>query len=182
MVEGENQKKTDEQPWITETPPAPPARSEKSQEERVEERVGELPPIGGPPPIPAKTDRSGNPPAKDSATSEETWGLLIHLSTLVGYTGLAFLGASVVAPLIIWILKKDGSAVLDEHGKEAINFNITVLIWTAALFVFGFLTLGFGFFLFPILGLYHVGFSVYAAVQANEGRSYRYPMTLRLIK
>lgn len=113
---------------------------------------------------------------------ERQWALFAHLSALLG--GLVtshFLGLGcLIGPLIIWLVKKDTMPFVDDQAKEALNFNITVAI---AAMVCGVLMLVLiGFVLLPLLALAWVVFIVIAAIKANEGEHYRYPLTLRLIK
>jgi hypothetical protein len=109
-----------------------------------------------------------------------TWAMLCHLSGLLGYT-LPALG-SILGPLIIWIVKKDEMPAVDEHGKEALNFNLSILIYsiivTAALIP----TLGFAFPLFGVLIVFHIVCVIVAALRANSGQMYRYPLTMRIIR
>ena len=97
--------------------------------------------------------------------------MLCHLLAI--FTG--FLG-----PLIIWLIKKDESSFVDDHGKEALNFQITVLI---AMIVSGLLTfICIGFVLMLIVWIVDMIFCIIAAVKASHGEAYRYPLTLRFVK
>jgi len=107
-----------------------------------------------------------------------------HLSALSGY----FVpGGNILGPLLIWQLKKDQFPILNEHGREAVNFHLSILIYLIgggiAAFVGTFFCIGF--LLFPALGVIAVAaliFSIIAGTKANEGIVYQYPMNLRLIK
>lgn len=98
----------------------------------------------------------------------------------------AFMGF--VGPLIIWLTKKDESAFVDDQGKEALNFQLTLLIAyfaTGALYVvIAFITCGIGSFLpIPlIVTVFQMVFGIMGAMKANEGEYYRYPFNIRLIK
>jgi uncharacterized Tic20 family protein len=106
---------------------------------------------------------------------ERTYSTFEHLSLLA-----AFAGFPIIPCLIMWLIKREQSVFVDDHGKEALNFQISLAIYTAA----GFLI----FWCFPlsillwtavaILGL--VGM-IQGAVAANHGRYYRYPATIRLL-
>jgi uncharacterized Tic20 family protein len=86
---------------------------------------------------------------------------------------------SVIGPLVIWLIKKDESAFVDDQGKEALNFQITMLIGYV---VSGALTMAvIGCVLLPIVLLVDLIFSIMAALEANKGVRYRYPFALRLI-
>lgn len=90
-----------------------------------------------------------------------------------------------LAPLIIWILKRGESAFLDDQGKEALNFQLTLFLVFALSIVFLFFTLGLGILVaIPIwaaLWILEVVFGIVAAIEAYGGKAYRYPLTLRLI-
>src|SRR6516165_5006693 len=85
-------------------------------------------------------------------TSEERqWGMFAHLSIVLAYAigGMLFLG-----PLIIWLIKKEQSKFVDDHGKEALNFSLNIMIAIVAGILFGFVTVGIGFLLVvPLLAV-----------------------------
>jgi uncharacterized Tic20 family protein len=104
---------------------------------------------------------------------ERTWGLLAHLSPLVaGLVALPFLG-----PLVVWLIKKDHSPFVEDQAKEALNFQIAVLI---AIAVCGLTCVGIV--LIPVVGVAGLIYSILAALEANKGVYYRYPYTLLLIQ
>lgn len=85
-----------------------------------------------------------------------------------------------LGPLIIWLIKKDQSAYINHHGKEVLNFQITVFI---AALISGLLTIVIiGCFLVPIVMICSIVFSIMGAIAANKGQWYRFPISLRLIK
>lgn len=119
------------------------------------------------------------PPATSGSPSaeERQWGMFAHLSTLIGII-IPF--GTLLGPLVVWLVKKDTMPFVDDQGKEALNFNITVFI---ALVVSGILTLVvIGLLLLVVVGIAWLVLSIMAALAANKGEAYRYPMTLRLIK
>lgn len=116
-------------------------------------------------------------PAPMSDSDVRMWAMLTHLSALTGlFTGVG----SVVAPLIIWQIQKDKSAYIDYHGKEAVNFQITMAIAFIISFFLVFVLIGA--FLIWILGVVWLVFTIIAAIKANNGEYYRYPLTIRFIK
>lgn len=119
------------------------------------------------------------PPAPMSPSDSDArmWAMLAHLSAL---TGMFTVIGSVVGPLIVWQIQKDKSAYVDYHGKEALNFQITMAIAFAVSFVLMFVLIGFV--LIWILGAVWLVFTIIAAVKANNGEYYRYPLTVRFIK
>lgn len=104
------------------------------------------------------------------SADEKTLGMLSHLLAI-------FFGF--LAPLIIWLVKKDESAWVAEQAKEALNFQITVFIGFVGCFILSFVFIGL--LLMPVLGIYNVVMLIIATIRANEGKAYRYPYTLRLI-
>lgn len=128
------------------------------------------------------------PPSGSPSAEEKQWGMFGHLSALTGVVtgGLGnFLG-----PLIVWQMKKDTLPFAADQAKEALNFNITLLIVGVVFGVIGAIftaiTLGLGAILVvPLalaLGVAWLVFTIMAAMKANDGVAYRYPLTIRLIK
>ena len=114
-----------------------------------------------------------------------TWAVLCHASALLGF--VFPIVAHVLGPLIVWQLKRTDLPEIDEHGKESLNFQISMLIYTAGLAVVCFILMFIlvGFLLLPLFGVLHLLnliFVIIASVKASEGKLYRYPMTIRLIK
>ena len=107
---------------------------------------------------------------------ERQWGMLAHLSGLIAsFFGLPFLG-----PLIVLLTKGKESAWVEKHAKEALNFQITatVAIFLSALLV----AVLIGICLLPVVGIGALVLTVMAAIKANEGQMYRYPVNVRLVK
>ncbi len=99
------------------------------------------------------------------------WGMLCHLLGLF---------TSFIGPLIIWMLKKEEDPFIDNQGKEALNFQITVLI---ASIVSGLLAaLCIGVFLGIAVAIVDLIFCIIATVKSNGGEAYRYPVSIRFIK
>ena len=108
-----------------------------------------------------------------------------HMSALAGIPFPAF--GAVVAPLIVWQMKRQEFPLVDEHGKESFNFQLSMFIYLCiggAMAIPG-IFFCFGWLLIPVLILAHYGaiiFGVIAGIKANDGVMYRYPLNLRLIK
>lgn len=140
--------------------------------------------------------------------SENTNAFLIHISSFAGYL---FPLGSIITPLILWQTQKERSSFLDEHGKEAVNFNISfslyIFILSASFFSFflgdffnffrsmDHLDFGnsvsfsgnlFGFFgiasLVSIITLIKIALVIIAAMKANNGEQYKYPFIIKFIK
>ena len=123
------------------------------------------------------------PTPAPTVSDERTWAMLGHLSALSAFiTGIG----CVLGPLLVWLIKRDTLPFAGEQAKEALNFNISVIIAAAALWLFTILTLGIGLLITvpACLGLFvaWLVLTIIAAVKANAGEHYRYPFTLRLVK
>ena len=110
-------------------------------------------------------------------TIERILGVILHLS---GFLNGFF---PIVVPLLIWWVKKDESYFLKAHGKEALNFQITVLILGILATIFTFLTFGLGALLVApislILFCFYVYFLITAAIAAYQGKYYVYPFSFK---
>ena len=107
---------------------------------------------------------------------ERSLGLACHL---LAFVGMVFPFGNILGPLVIWLVKKDDSAFVDDQGKEALNFNITISIAGFVAFLLTFVVIGA--ILLPIIGIFWLVMTIVAAVKANGGEHYRYPLTIRLI-
>jgi uncharacterized Tic20 family protein len=121
------------------------------------------------PPPPTPDDMPGN--------EEKQWALFTHLSSLIG---LFIPFGSVLGPLIFWQIKKNDMPFVDDQGKEAVNFQITVAIAAIVSIILMFVLIGF--LLIFVVGIAWLVLTIMGAIAANNGEKYRYPMTLRLIK
>ncbi len=112
---------------------------------------------------------------------ERLWAMLAHLSAFAMYfTGIGHM----LGPLIIWLLKRDGNPFVEDQAKEALNFQITVTLIAiaAVLMCFTVILALVGIPILIGLHLYQVVCIVIAAIKANDGVAFRYPLTLRLVK
>lgn len=117
------------------------------------------------------------PAPVSTATPSRTWEVLCHVSSLAGFI-IPF--GNIIGPLIIWLMKRAESAEVEYHGKEALNFQISMTIYAAisAILILVFI----GFVLLGIICLVSVILTIIAAVKASNGERYQYPLTIRLIK
>ncbi len=122
-----------------------------------------------------------------SATDDErSYSLLMHL-TLLAHLIVPYF--AIAAPIAMWLARKQKSPFIDDHGRESVNFQITLLLYTfilpAIAAVIGLLTCSIGLILLvpAILGPYILGLvgMVMGAMAANRGEFFRYPMTIRLL-
>ena len=108
---------------------------------------------------------------------ERSWGILLHLS---GVTGFVFPFGNLIAPLVLWLIRRDHSVFLDDQGREALNFQISFSIYVIVSAVLMLLLIGFV--LLPLVLITGVVLMIIAAIRVNEGTWYRYPLTLRILK
>jgi uncharacterized Tic20 family protein len=129
-------------------------------------RPGQQPPY----PQPGYGQQQPYAPTIMSDADQRLWATLAHISGLFSFLG----------PLIIWLVLKDRGAFVEDQSKEALNFQITLAILGVAMTIITVITLGIGAFLY----LYYIAavvFMILAAVAANRGERYRYPLTIRLV-
>ena len=114
-----------------------------------------------------------------SMTTKEAqnWAMFCHIGGLIGslVTSITFGGA--VGAVIFWLLKRGDSEFVDRHGREALNFQLTMLIFALLIIPLCFIVIGF--FLLPVLLVIGILFPILAAAAASRGENYRYPMTIR---
>ena len=110
-------------------------------------------------------------PAVTPTSDERTLAILAHILTIV---------SSFIAPLVIYLLKKDESAFVSEHAKESLNFQITMFILFMISFILMLVLIGF--LLIWLLSIANLVLVVIATIKANENKMYRYPINFRLIK
>lgn len=125
------------------------------------------------PQTPPETFASGSPDKGAPTKDNLTMAMLCHLLGAL----LGILGA-----LIIWLIKKDDHPFVDDQGKEATNFHLTLVIVHLVLIVVDVLSCGLLSFVHLIPWLMGVILGIIAATKANAGEWYRYPMTIRFIK
>ena len=108
------------------------------------------------------------------------WAMFCHLAGLAGLVVPVIL-SGIIAPLIVWQIKKDDHPFIDENGKEALNFQISIGIY-AFVSVLLIPLFCIGVFLVAAVGIFNLVFLLIAAVKANNGFQYRYPLCIRFIK
>ena len=128
-------------------------------------------------------DTTETPPSPSSApvparsTDVRTWCVLCHASALLGLF-FHFLG-HLLGPLIVWLVKRGESPDIDAHGKESLNFQISMLIYDAIAGILCIILIGIP--ILIILWVLNTVLVIIASIKASEGKLYRYPFTIRLI-
>jgi uncharacterized Tic20 family protein len=109
-----------------------------------------------------------SPVPMETTSDDRTMAMLCHLGGILGF----------LIPLIVWLIKKDQSRFVDDQGKEAINFHLTMLIGHAIggatiCITFGLINLA--------VWVISLVFSIIGGMEANKGVRYRYPICIRFI-
>lgn len=108
---------------------------------------------------------------------ERTWAMLCHLTAFIGYF---FPFGHILGPLVVWLIKKEEFPLVEDQGKESLNFQISMTIYIIVAAILSIIIIG-----IPILiGLivFEIIIVIIAAVKANDGERYRYPLAIRIIK
>lgn len=131
-------------------------------------------PTAGPPPL--------EPPTREPDKDARLWAMFAHLAGLAFLLPVVPIVGGVIGPLIIWLIKKEQYPFVDDQGKEALNFQITMLIYGVAAGLLMMVCVGF--ILLPAVIIADIVLVVLAAIKANDGIRYRYPypLIIRFIK
>ncbi|WP_347552214.1 DUF4870 domain-containing protein [Pseudalkalibacillus hwajinpoensis] len=105
-----------------------------------------------------------------------SWAMFVHLSALSGY--FIPLG-NLIGPIIIWSIKKETDPFVDEQGKEALNFQLSITIYAILIGILSLVLIGL--ILIPVLIVVHLVQIIIASVKSSEGNQYRYPWTIRFL-
>jgi len=106
----------------------------------------------------------------------KNWATASHLSAFVVFVGVP---VPVLGPLFIWLFKRDEDPYAEWHAREALNFNLSIMLYTviSAVLIIALV----GLVLLPAVLISWFVLTIVAAVRASNGEYYRYPMTLRFI-
>lgn len=119
-------------------------------------------------------------PATGEGDEKKTWnwGMLCHLIALSGILGVPF--GHLLGPFVIWLWKRHDHPFIDEQGRESLNFQISMTIYAllAAFLIFVVV----GIMLLIILAVMDLILVIIASARVSNGKSYRYPLTIRFIK
>jgi len=163
-----------------------PEPAEKPKDDTpVEENVSAKQPASETPPVQeASFERpqavQDSPGSKEINKDARMWGMICHLAGLGGLIPIVPIIGSVIGPLIVWQIKKDEFGFVADQGKEALNFQISILMYAIVSGLLCFACVGFV--LLPAVYIFDLIFLLIAAVKANDGEHYRYPLTIRFIK
>lgn len=106
-----------------------------------------------------------------------SWALGAHLSALAG---LVIPFGNILAPLVIWLVKREMDPFVDSQGKEALNFNISVAIYAIGAGILTVILIGF--LLLAAVLVFWLVMVILASVRVNAGEPFKYPLAIRFIK
>ena len=114
---------------------------------------------------------------KQLSESERNWAMLCHLGSFAGFL---FPFGSIIMPLVFWLSRKDESSWVDENGKAAMNFNLSILLYIIlvsplCLLIIGFLFIG-------MLVTLKVICVIIASIKASKGEKFKYPLAIPFIQ
>ncbi len=112
-----------------------------------------------------------------SSPEERNWAMLVHLSALIG---IIFPFANIIAPLVVWLLFRARSDMVDYHGRRALNFQISMTIWIVIAALFTIILIGIPFLIG--LGLISIIWAIVAAVRASRGDPPGYILSIGFLK
>lgn len=122
------------------------------------------------------------PPVAAPDRDSRNLAVIAHLSSLIAFTSIP----SFVGPLAVWLLQRDRDPFVEEHAREALNFNLSVLLYAIALIAFAVVTFGIG--LLVLVPVALVGAPAWliatgiAAAKAGNGERFRYPLSIRFLR
>ena len=103
----------------------------------------------------------------------DTYCMLLHLSQLLNFCAPP---CGIIVPIVMWAIGKDNNTLVDQHGKVVLNWIISSVIYWMVILVLCFVLVGF--FLLPVLLVLEIVFPIIGAVRANEGKVYKYPLSI----
>jgi uncharacterized protein len=106
---------------------------------------------------------------------QRMWTMACHLSALSWICGVPF--GNIFGPLAIWLIHRDASPAVETHGRESINFQLSMMLYSVAA-----VCTVVGILLLPVLVIYGVVQIVRATIRANNGDGFHYPLTIRFVK
>ena len=117
----------------------------------------------------------------DNDQVARNWAMGCHLAALTCYVGIPF--GNILGPLLVWLFKKDEYALVDEHGKEALNFQISVMVYSlvAVIVIVIPVAIALGILLAALFAV-NLVLIIVAAIQTSNGETFRYPLSIKFIK
>ena len=119
----------------------------------------------------SRVERLRAPASSSMPGDDKTWAILSHVLTFVG---------GFIAPLVIYLIKKDESPYVRHHAAEALNFQLSLIIYAIISMILILVLIGL--LLILAVGIVAIVFTIIAAIAASNGEEYRYPLTIRFVK
>jgi len=115
-------------------------------------------------------------PSQELRSDSRNWAMAGHLSAFVVFVGIPI---PVLGPLVVWLLKRDDDAYAEWHAREALNFNLSIMIYTimSAILIIALV----GLILLPVVLMSWFVLVILGSVKASSGGYFRYPMTIRFV-
>ena len=120
----------------------------------------------------------GNSTMIEANKDARTWATVCHLSALSAFVGIPL--GNILGPLVVWLLKRNDHPFVDDQGKEALNFQISMTIYGIVAGILVILLVGIA--LLALVAIADLILVIVASMKANDGERYRYPFTIRLIQ
>jgi uncharacterized Tic20 family protein len=114
----------------------------------------------------------------EASKDARTWATVCHLSALSAFVGIPL--GNILGPLVVWLLKRNDHPFVDDQGKEALNFQISMTIYGIVAGILVILLVGIA--LLALVAVTDFILVIVASMKANDGERYRYPFTIRLIQ
>jgi len=114
---------------------------------------------------------------EERAGKARTWAMACHLASLAGFVGVPF--GNIIGPLIVWLVGREQYPEVDQHGKESLNFQISLTIYSLVAGILCFVFIGFV--LLPAVLIFGIIQVVLASIEANKGNPYTYPYCIRFV-
>ena len=132
---------------------------------------------GQPPPYAPAPPLSG--PRQVSPQESRNWAMAAHLTALAG----ALLGGlpAFVGPLVVWLVRREDDPFASDHGREALNFNLTALLIAIVGAIIGVITFGLGFIPLAVFAVLWLVWTIQGTIAASNGQPYRYPISIRFV-
>ncbi len=114
---------------------------------------------------------------EDLKPEDKTWAMISHLGI---FAGMLIPFGHILAPLIVYFVKKDSSSFITYHAKESLNFQISITIYGIVASILTLVLIGV--LLLVALFIFMIVVVIQASMKANRGEEYKYPLTIRFIK
>ena len=129
-------------------------------------------------PVPPPPESAPLLPAPVTSTPEERqWAMFCHLGGLLGHALVGF--GHVVVPLVLWLIKREQMPFVNQEGKEAVNFQLSITVYAI---VSGLASFCIGFLMLIAVGIFDLVVVIMACIDVSNGKAYKYPLCIRFIQ